>query len=152
MKSHPAEYLVAAKMTLINQGSNDWAFHCHMFHHVMNQMGHGNPNIIGIKPGQLDDKVNKFLPGYMTMGENGMADMGAMGMSIPPNSVPMVGAPGPYDYITMGGLYTNLKVREDLGNLKPEDGQDFLHGGWYKQPAGTQATVASAEELKRDLG
>jgi hypothetical protein len=28
--------------------------------------------------------VNKFLPGYMTMGENGMADMGAMGMSIPP--------------------------------------------------------------------
>ena len=22
----------------------DWAMHCHMTHHVMNQMGHGGPN------------------------------------------------------------------------------------------------------------
>jgi hypothetical protein len=138
-------------LEFVANNPGDWAFHCHMFHHVMNQMGHGNPNIIGIKPGQLDDRVDKFLPGYMTMGENGMADMGAMGMSIPPNSVPMVGAPGPFDYITMGGLYTNLKVRENLGNLKPEDGRDFLYGGWYQHPPGTQATIASAEDMNRDL-
>jgi FtsP/CotA-like multicopper oxidase with cupredoxin domain len=25
----------------------DWAFHCHMLHHVMNQMGHGLPNMLG---------------------------------------------------------------------------------------------------------
>jgi len=73
----------------------DWAFHCHMFHHTMNQMGHGLPNIIGINPGNLDKKVRTFLPGYMTMGQDGMADMGDMGMKIPPNSVPMVGAQGP---------------------------------------------------------
>ena len=64
----------------------------------------------------------------------------------------MVGAPGPHDYITMGGLYTNLKVREDLGDLKPEEGTDFLYGGWYENPPGTQAMLASADELKRDLG
>ncbi len=130
----------------------DWAFHCHMFHHVMNQMGHGLPNVIGINPGKLDQKVRTFMPGYMTMGQDGMGDMGDMGMKIPPNSVPMVGAPGPYDYITMGGLYTNIKVRADLGDLKPENGQDFLYGGWYENPPGTQAALASDDELRRDLG
>lgn len=130
----------------------DWAFHCHMFHHVMNQMGHGQPNMIGVKPGDMDRMVRKFLPGYMTMGQNGMADMGDMGMRIPLNSVPMVGARGPYGYITMGGLYTNLKVREELGDLKPESGEDFNYGGWYVMPAGTQAVPATEAELKRDLG
>ena len=28
----------------------DWAFHCHMTHHVMNQMGHEFPNMVGMKP------------------------------------------------------------------------------------------------------
>jgi len=31
------------------------------------------------------------FPGYMTMGETGMADMGTMGMKVPHNSLPMVG-------------------------------------------------------------
>jgi manganese oxidase len=88
----------------------------------------------------------------MTMGQNGMADMVEMGMKTPRNSVPMVGAPGPYDYITMGGLFTNIKVREDLGDLKPEEGEDFLYGGWYENPPGTQAMLATPDELKRDLG
>jgi hypothetical protein len=130
----------------------DWAFHCHMFHHVMNQMGHGQPNMVGVKPGDLDKKVRKFMPGYMTMGQDGMADMGDMGMRIPPNSVPMVGAHGSYGYITMGGLYTNLKVREDLGDLNPRKAEDFSYGGWYRMPAGTQSLPATEAELKRDLG
>jgi manganese oxidase len=130
----------------------DWAMHCHMTHHVMNQMGHGLPNIVGIESGKLDKKVRAFLPGYMTMGEDGMAEMGEMGMSIPPNSVPMVGSPGPHGYITMGGMYTNLKVREDLGDLRPEEGKDFAYGGWYENPPCTQAMRASVEDLKLDLG
>ena len=28
----------------------DWAFHCHMTHHVMNQMGHEFPNMVGVNP------------------------------------------------------------------------------------------------------
>ncbi|MEO6848430.1 MAG: multicopper oxidase domain-containing protein [Chthoniobacterales bacterium] len=136
----------------IANNPGDWAFHCHMSHHVMNQMGHGFPNLIGIKPGKLDKKAHGFLPSYMTMGEDGTADMGDMGMPIPPNSVPMVGSPGPYDYITMGGMFTNFKVREDLGDLKPEDGKDFLYGGWYQNPPGTQAMLASNADMQRDLG
>ncbi|HEX7632650.1 MAG TPA: hypothetical protein VF388_10985, partial [Lacunisphaera sp.] len=83
------------------------------------------------------------VPGYMTMGETGMGDMGAMGMANPPNSLPMVGGPGQYDYITMGGMFTILKVREEL----PADGTE---PGWYESPPGTRADVAPEEELRRD--
>jgi FtsP/CotA-like multicopper oxidase with cupredoxin domain len=136
----------------IANNPGDWAMHCHMTHHIMNQMGHGFPNIVGIEPGQLDKKVRVFLPGYMTMGEDGMAQMGEMEMKVPPNSVPMVGSPGPHGYITMGGMYTNLKVREDLGGLNPEEGKDYAYGGWYQNPPGTQAIPATEAELQRDLG
>jgi manganese oxidase len=136
----------------IANNPGDWAMHCHMTHHIMNQMGHNLPNIVGIDPGRLDKRVSTFLPGYMTMGQNGMAEMGDMRMEIPPNSVPMVGSPGPHGYITMGGMYTNVKVREDLGSLKPEEGEDFAYGGWYQNPPGTQAIAATEDELRRDLG
>jgi hypothetical protein len=78
--------------------AGDWAMHCHMTHHVMNQMGHRFPNMIGVDPGTIDDKVRQLLPGYMTMGQDGMGDMAEMGMAVPENSIPMVGGPGPFDY------------------------------------------------------
>src|SRR6185436_17192077 len=76
---------------LVADEPGDWAFHCHMTHHVMNQMGHRLPNMTGVQAGDLDEKVRRLLPGYMTMGQAGMADMGAMAMPVPPNSIPMVG-------------------------------------------------------------
>ncbi|MGC1480047.1 MAG: copper oxidase [Chthoniobacterales bacterium] len=134
----------------IADNPGDWAMHCHMTHHVMNQMGHAIPNLIGVDPGGLDKQVRTFLPGYMTMGQDGMGDMGDMGMRIPGNSVPMVGSVGPHGYITMGGMYTNVKIRADLGDLDPAKGEDFLYGGWFENPPGTQALVASADDLTRD--
>jgi hypothetical protein len=123
----------------------DWAFHCHMTHHVMNQMGHEFPNMVGMQPGDLDTKLRPLLPGYMTMGHTGM-DMGRMAeiMPMPPNSIPMKGAVGPFgDYISMGGMFTIVKVRDHL----PSYDQD---PGWYQHPPGTVARKASAEELARD--
>src|SRR6266496_772724 len=79
----------------------------------------------------------------MTMGQDGMGDMGEMGMPVPPNSLPMVGAQGQHDYITMGGMFTIVKVREEL----PADGSD---PGWYQSPPGTLAELALADDLKRD--
>jgi FtsP/CotA-like multicopper oxidase with cupredoxin domain len=32
----------------IADNPGDWAFHCHMTHHVMNQMGHAIPNLLGV--------------------------------------------------------------------------------------------------------
>ncbi len=120
----------------------DWALHCHMTHHMMNQMGHEFPNMIGVKPGDLDAKVRTLLPGYMTMGQTGMAEMAEMGMPVPPNSIPMLGARGKHGYMTAGGMFTVLKVRERL------DG--YADPGWYENPPGTQAVAASADELRRD--
>jgi FtsP/CotA-like multicopper oxidase with cupredoxin domain len=121
----------------------DWALHCHMTHHVMNQMGHEFPNMIGVNPGNLDAKVRTLLPGYMTMGQTGMDMSEHLGhMKMPPNSIPMVGAQGKHDYITMGGMFTVLKVRDRL------DG--YADPGWYQNPPGTLAESAGAADLRRD--
>ncbi len=75
------------------------------------------------------------------MGEHGM-HVESMPGSVPENSIPMVGAAGPFDYITMGGMFTVLKVRDGLtGDADP---------GWYEYPPGTQAVAARDEELERD--
>ena len=128
----------------IADNPGDWAMHCHMTHHTMNQMGHNAPNLIGVRPGTLEKRVSKLVPGYMTMGENGMADMGEMGMPVPRNSIPMLGAPGKHDYIDMGGMFIILKVRENLTS--------YDDPGWYNNPPGTLASLASNEDLQRDLG
>ena len=54
----------------------------------------------------------------MTMGETGMGDMAEMGMPVPKNSIPMVGGKGPFGYIDMGGMFTILKVREGITELR----------------------------------
>jgi FtsP/CotA-like multicopper oxidase with cupredoxin domain len=120
----------------------DWVMHCHMTHHVMNQMGHEIPNMIGMDPVGLDRKIRELIPGYMTMGHLGMGDMGEMDMPVPRNSIPMVGAKGPFDYITMGGMFTIVKVRKDLA--------DYKDPGWYKHPAGEVTGPAGPEQLKAD--
>jgi FtsP/CotA-like multicopper oxidase with cupredoxin domain len=120
----------------------DWAMHCHMTHHVMNQMGHKFPNMIGVEQGAIDGKVQQLLPGYMAMGEAGMGDMGDMGMPVPENSIPMVGGAGPHDYITMGGMFTILKVRDEL--------RSYEDPGWYANPPGTEAMLATPEDLRAD--
>jgi hypothetical protein len=122
----------------------DWALHCHMSHHTMNQMGHGLPNMVGVDPTGLAPKVRPLLPGYMTMGQTGMGGMGEhmQHMGVPANSIPMVGGPGPFAYIDMGGMFTVLKVR--AGSPGYED------PGWYEHPQGSVASVASEEAMRRD--
>jgi hypothetical protein len=84
-----------------------------------------------------------LVPGYMTMGQDGMGDMATMGMPVPKNSIPMMGGTGPFEEITMGGMFTILKVREDLAAY-PAD------GGWYKNKASDVASLAPEADLKRD--
>jgi len=121
----------------------DWALHCHMTHHIMNQMGHDLPNLIGMRSDGLDEQIRRLLPGYMTMGQTGMGGMGDMGMAVPRNSIPMGGGKGPYGTIDMGGMFTVLKVRDDApaGQADP---------GWYHPPGGTVARPATPEESARD--
>jgi len=71
-----------------------------------------------------------------------MGEMAEMHMKVPRNSLPMVGAPGPFDVIDMSGLLTLLKVREGITSYEDP--------GWYQHPEGTVATVASGDQLSRD--
>ncbi len=118
----------------------DWPMHCHMTHHTMNQMGHDVPNVLGMNTQGIGKQLHSLLPGYMSMGDTGMADM--MQMQTPPNSVPMMGGKGQFGPIDMGGMFTVVKVRKQLaGDGDPGD---------YAFPPGTVATVATPDELQRD--
>ena len=129
----------------ITDAPGDWAFHCHMTHHTMNQMGHEFPNMVGMNADGLDESFRPLLPAYMTMGHTGM-DMGRMAeaMPMPKNTISMKGAAGPFgDYISMGGMFTIVKVRDQLRNYNDDP-------GWYRHPQGTVALNASNAELERD--
>ncbi len=134
------------EVELVADAPGDWAMHCHMTHHIMNQMGHDLPNMVGVKPKKLNRKIRSLLPGYMTMGETGMGKMGKMAekgkMEVPENSIPMKGAEGSFgDYITMGGMFTIFRVVEET--------DDYENPGWY-QPKGPVSLAASEEDLNRD--
>jgi FtsP/CotA-like multicopper oxidase with cupredoxin domain len=120
----------------------DWAMHCHMTHHTMTQMGHDIPVMIGVDTKQLDRRMRRVAPGYMSMGQDGMGGMGEMRMPIPKNSLPMRGAPGAHGYIDMGGMFTFLKVRD------APSAADLT--GFYALPPGTEARRALAAEAARD--
>lgn len=120
----------------------DWPMHCHMTHHVMNQMGHGFPVMVGADASAIDARVRALIPGYMTMGHDGMAGMDEMGMPVPTNSIPMKAGQGPFGLIDMGGMFTILKVRD---RPEAEDGT-----GWYQHPPGTVAAQATPAQLAAD--
>jgi FtsP/CotA-like multicopper oxidase with cupredoxin domain len=121
----------------------DWAFHCHMSHHTMNAMGHKIPNTLGVDQSGIDQEIQKMLPGFQAMGRYGMAehqehvDMGHH--KGPRNTLAMMTGVGPYGNIEMGGMFTTVKVRD---NLKPGDYRD---PGWYNAPKGTVATRISSD-------
>jgi FtsP/CotA-like multicopper oxidase with cupredoxin domain len=127
---------------LVPEEAGDWAMHCHMTHHIMTQMGHGLPPMIGVDTRKLDQRMSRVLPQYMTMGTQGMGNMGEMKMPIPPNSLPMRGGAGPFGPIDMGGMFTVLKVREEPDSADP--------AGWYEHPAGTVSGPADPARMAAD--
>lgn len=120
----------------------DWALHCHMAHHTMNAMGHDIPNLLGSTAADSDDAIRNLLPGYMTMGAQGMGDhqhhVRAMNLQGPANTLPMMMGEGPHGNMEMGGMFTVVKVREQLAH-------DNHDPGWYAAPAGTMAKRVSED-------
>jgi FtsP/CotA-like multicopper oxidase with cupredoxin domain len=112
----------------------DWAFHCHKSHHVMNAMGHDIPNTLGADQREIAKRIRSLVPGYMAMGDTGMAEMQPMSkhMKGPENTLPMMMGEGPFGPLEMGGMFTLLKVRDDLKSYDEDP-------GWYENPPGTQA-------------
>ena len=79
----------------------------------------------------------------MAMGKDGMSEHSghqAMGMlNGPENTLPMMSGKGPFGAIEMGGMFTVVKVRDDL-----EPG-DYRDPGWYPSPKGTVARRVSED-------
>jgi manganese oxidase len=115
----------------------DWAFHCHKSHHTMNAMGHTVPNMIGVSQKGIARQFSKLVPEYMSMGETGMAEMTEMSemmpMPLPENTLPMMMGKGQFGNIDMGGMFTTLKVRDNIAKNSNAD------PGYYKHPSGTVA-------------
>ena len=120
----------------------DWAFHCHMAHHTMNAMGHVVPNPTGVDQSGVEARVRGMLPGFLPMARDGMAehqehtDAGHQG---PVNTMAMMVGHGPFGNVEMGGMFTLVKVRDDIAP------GDFKDPGWYAQPHGTVAARVSTD-------
>lgn len=121
----------------------DWALHCHKAHHVMNAMGHDVANMLGVPHHDIARRIRRHIPGYMAMGETGMAEHAAhtaVGhMPLPHNTLPMMAGEGPFGPIEMGGMFTIVKIRDDQ---RPGDYSD---PGWYRHPEGTVARRLEGE-------
>ena len=119
----------------------DWAIHCHKSHHTMNAMGHDVPTMIGVDQRDLLHKIQRLVPDYMVMGDRGMADMGEMEMPLPHNTLPMMTGQGPMGALEMGGMFSVLKVRADLG------ADDYRDPGWYSHPPSSVAYEWTGESM-----
>ncbi len=147
----------------------DWAFHCHMSHHTMNAMGHGIANPLGVNQAGVADKIKSLLPGYVAMGESGMAehsehlamaakakegkDAGMEGMSMQKGKHAGMhhgaGFEGPRNTLPMmtgTGPFGPIEmggmftvVKIRDDKVKPKD------KGWYKNPKGTVAKRVSRD-------
>ena len=119
----------------------DWAFHCHMSHHTMGPMGHEIPNTQGVDQSCVEQKIRRMLPGYMAMGQHGMSEhqehTDSGHMKGPENTLAMMAGKGPFGNIEMGGMFTVVKVRDDIAP------GDFSDPGWYANPPGTVARRVS---------
>jgi manganese oxidase len=121
-------------MEFIADAPGDWAFHCHKSHHTMNAMGHEIPNTLGVDQRNLEEKIRALIPGYMAMGETGMAEHAAHidHMTGPKNTLPMMMGKGQFGNIEMGGMFTVIKIRDRLASYDKDP-------GWYSYPKGTVA-------------
>lgn len=127
----------------------DWAFHCHKSHHTMNQMQHKIPNLMGINKEPIENEIKKFFPHFMgLMNVDGMGEMFEMyGSNIKmhekmqrPKNIAPIGNPGPFGVIELGGMFTLLKVREEITNYEDP--------GWYNHPKNTVAESISPKKEK----
>jgi hypothetical protein len=105
----------------------------------MNAMGHAVPTMIGVDQRDLAARIAKLVPDFMAMGEKGMHDMAEMEMPLPDNTLPMMTGTGPFGPVGMGGMFSVVKVRDDVKR------GDYADPGPYRHPADTLANEYTAE-------
>jgi hypothetical protein len=101
------------------------------------------PNTLGVNQRGVEAEIRELLPGYMAMGEAAWPSTRSTPtsghMQGPENTLPMMMGKGPFGNLEMGGMFTVVKVRDDLA------AGDFRDPGWYPNPKGTVAHRISAD-------
>ena len=92
----------------------DWAFHCHKSHHTMNAMGHDVKNFIGVHDSDLGHAISRAAPSAMAMGTGRHGDDGRDGDAAARQHASDDDGYRPFGPIEMGGMFTVMKVRDDL--------------------------------------
>jgi FtsP/CotA-like multicopper oxidase with cupredoxin domain len=121
--------------------AGDWALHCHKSHHTMGPMSHQAANLVGVDQRALAERIARLVPDYMPMGGNGMADMAAMQMPLPDNTLPMMTGTGPFGPLEMGGMFSVVKVRDDVAP------GDYRDPGWFRHPQGSVAREYTGDDV-----
>ncbi len=137
-------------LEFVADNPGDWALHCHMTHHLMTQMGHDVPNLIGVEHSLFDEKIGAVVPEFTNVPgdmprdvvSDTPTDQAGGDDSVPANSLPMISTRGPFGYVTMSGMFTVLKVRDQLSSTG--EAEPYVH------PPGTLADRASAEQMRAD--
>ncbi len=111
----------------------------------MNQMGHDILNMIGVDARQGRRARRPRRPRLHADGPARDGRHGDDGNACPEEQHPDGRRQGdPFDAITMGGMFTIVKVRdEDIGDENKDP-------GWYEHPPGTVADLARKEDMARD--
>jgi hypothetical protein len=138
----------------IADNPGDWALHCHKTHHIMNQMVHDLPNLMGINKQGIEERIKEFFPNFMGLmningmgemfemyGANKMMDMGIK-MKYPTNMSP-IGNPGPFGVIEIGGMFTIFKIRDNITS--------YVDPGWYQHPSGTVAESVDIDIVPQEI-
>lgn len=132
------------EMSFVDPG--DWAMHCHKRHHPMNAMGHDVPNLLGVSQEGLEKDIKKILPGYHAMGEEGMYYHAEHTKHLdgPENTLPMMGGEGRFGCVGMGGMFTVVRIRDELASYDDPGPYDF--------PPGTVAYPLDKKPAERPSG
>ena len=85
----------------------------------------------------------------MTMGQTGMGDMADDAHAAQQH--PDVGGAGPFGYITMGGMFTILKVRDDSRATTTRAGTSIRPAPWPEPAPPTWTATASTSPRRLGL-
>lgn len=164
------------EIEFVADNPGDWAFHCHMLHHVMNQMGHPDPNEVGVDAERLDEVIRPSLPEFRAMGQAGMAGMAEHAPRFEETAYPQADRPEPAPHenhthqehderpheMELPNNSVAMKVTEgpfgpiEMGGMftvvmvrdrLPERPEQIE---WYDHPDDTVAREATDQELQRD--
>jgi hypothetical protein len=122
----------------------DWAMHCHMTHHVMNQMGHELPNMIGVDTGKVGARGRPARPRLHADGPARHGRHGRDGHACPEEQHPDGRRQGPLR-LHHDGRHVHDREGARRGRRRREQGS-----GLVQAPARHRRRPRRKEDMDRD--